>query len=124
MDAPNVVVVLTDQQRWDTVGANGCPLDLTPNLDGLAREGVRFAKAFTCQPVCAPARACLQTGKYATENGVFRNGIPLPPAEHPVLGRILPGLQAGAGSMRPRTGCSAMAFPFRRRSAPWRTASR
>ena len=72
---PNVVFILTDQQRWDTVGAYGCPLDLTPNLDRMAREGVRFANAFTCQPVCAPARACLQTGKYATNNGVWRNGL-------------------------------------------------
>ena len=88
MDTPNVVVILTDQQRWDTVGANGCPLDLTPNLDALARDGVRFAKAFTCQPVCAPARACLQTGKYATENGVFRNGIPLRPEERTLAHRF------------------------------------
>lgn len=81
MESPNVIVILTDQQRWDTVGAYGCPLDLTPNLDQLARDGVRFEHGFTCQPVCAPARACLQTGKYATENGVWHNGIPLPGSE-------------------------------------------
>ncbi|HLH72487.1 MAG TPA: sulfatase-like hydrolase/transferase [Chloroflexota bacterium] len=75
--SPNVLFILTDQQRWDTVGANGCPLDLTPNLDRMARQGVRFANAFTCQPVCAPARACLQTGKYATKHGVWRNGLRL-----------------------------------------------
>jgi uncharacterized sulfatase len=78
---PNVLVVLSDQQRWDSVGAYGCPHDLTPNLDGLARRGVRFAHAFTCQPVCAPARGSLQTGKYATEHGVWRNGIALPSSE-------------------------------------------
>jgi uncharacterized sulfatase len=44
----------------------------------MAQEGVRFEHAFTCQPVCGPARACLQTGKYATEIGCFRNGIALP----------------------------------------------
>ena len=80
-DRPNVVFVLSDQQRWDTVGTYGCPIDLTPNLDAMARRGVRFANAFTCQPVCAPARGCLQTGKYATAHGVYRNGIPLPDSE-------------------------------------------
>lgn len=74
---PNVIVFFTDQQRWDTTGIHGNPLDLTPNFDRMAREGTHIYHSFTCQPVCAPARACLQTGRYATENGVFRNGISL-----------------------------------------------
>jgi len=78
---PNVVFILSDQQRWDTVGSYGCPIDLTPNLDKMAKTGVRFDHAFTCQPVCAPARGCLQTGKYATSHGVYRNGIALPRSE-------------------------------------------
>ena len=78
MNQPNILFIFSDQQRWDTVGAYGQPLDVTPNLDRLAAEGVRFEHAFTCQPVCGPARACLQTGKYATEVGCFRNGIALP----------------------------------------------
>ena len=78
---PNVIYILSDQQRWDTVGANGCPIDLTPNLDAMAARGVRFDKAFTCQPVCAPARGCIQTGKYATAHGVYRNGIALDQSE-------------------------------------------
>ena len=75
---PNILFFFTDQQRWDTVGAYGQPLALTPNFDRLAAEGVRFDKAITCQPVCGPARSCLQTGKYATEVGCYRNGIALP----------------------------------------------
>ncbi len=75
---PNVLFFFTDQQRWDTVGAYGQPLDVTPNLDRMAGEGVRFEHAFTPQPVCGPARSCLQTGKYATETGCFRNAIALP----------------------------------------------
>ncbi|MBC7234811.1 MAG: sulfatase-like hydrolase/transferase, partial [Chloroflexi bacterium] len=67
-----------DQQRWDTVGAYGNPLGLTPNLDRMAQEGVRFDLAFTAQPVCGPARCLLQTGMYPTVHGCFRNGIPLP----------------------------------------------
>ena len=47
---------------------------MTPNLDALAREGVRFENAFTCQPVCGPARACLQTGRWPTQTGCFING--------------------------------------------------
>jgi len=74
---PNVLFVLTDQQRWDTTGVHGNPLDLTPNFDRMARQGTHLYHMFTCQPVCAPARACLQTGLYATENGVWRNGIAL-----------------------------------------------
>lgn len=75
---PNVVVFFTDQQRWDTTGVHGNPLGLTPHFDRLAARGTHVAHSFTCQPLCAPARACLQTGLYATATGVFRNGIPLP----------------------------------------------
>ena len=81
MGKPNILFVFSDQQRWDTVGCYGQPLDVTPNLDRMAEEGVRFSQAFTCQPVCGPARACIQTGKYATETGCFRNGIALPLGE-------------------------------------------
>jgi arylsulfatase A-like enzyme len=72
---PNVLVFLTDQQRWDTLGCYGNPMGLTPNLDSMAAEGVRFVNAFTPQPVCAPARSSLQTGKYPSATGVIRNGL-------------------------------------------------
>lgn len=78
MAKPNILFIFSDQQRWDTLGCYGQSLDISPNLDRIASEGVRFDQAITCQPVCGPARACLQTGKYATEMGTFRNGIPLP----------------------------------------------
>jgi arylsulfatase A-like enzyme len=77
-ERPNVIVFFTDQQRWDSTGSHGNPLELTPNFDRVAREGTHLARSFTCQPVCGPARACLQTGLYPTTTGVFRNGIPLP----------------------------------------------
>jgi arylsulfatase A-like enzyme len=76
---PNVVVLLTDQQRWDCSGLHGNPLELMPNFDRLAREGTHLRHSFTCQPVCAPARAALQTGRYPTQVGTFRNGQPFPP---------------------------------------------
>ncbi len=75
---PNVVVFFTDQQRWDTTGVHGNPLDLTPNFDRMAQRGTHLFNACTCQPVCGPVRSCLQTGLYATNTTVFRNGLPLP----------------------------------------------
>jgi arylsulfatase A-like enzyme len=75
---PNVIVFLTDQQRWDSTGLHGNPLDLTPNLDRVARQGTHVANSFTSQPVCGPARSSLQTGLYPTTTGCFRNGVPLP----------------------------------------------
>ncbi|MEG1311405.1 MAG: sulfatase-like hydrolase/transferase [Romboutsia sp.] len=74
---PNIIVFFSDQQRYDTVGAYGQQLNITPNLDYMANEGVRFENAFTCQPVCGPARSCMQTGKYATQTNCFVNDIGL-----------------------------------------------
>ncbi len=82
---PNVVVFFTDQQRWDSMAAHGNPLGITPNLDRAAKNGTHLFNAFTCQPVCGPARACLQTGTYATQTGVVANGIRLDTKEHPTL---------------------------------------
>jgi arylsulfatase A-like enzyme len=76
---PNVIVFFTDQQRWDTTGIHGNPLDLTPNFDRLARGGTDVHYSFTCQPVCGPARMCLQTGMYQNRTGGYRNSIPLRP---------------------------------------------
>ncbi|MEE9404909.1 MAG: sulfatase-like hydrolase/transferase [Algisphaera sp.] len=70
---PNIIVFFTDQQRHDTTGVHGCPLGLTPNFDRLARNGTDVHHSFTCQPVCGPARACLQTGTFATTNRVVTN---------------------------------------------------
>ncbi len=87
---PNILFIFSDQQRWDSVECYGSPLfkGLTPNLDKLADEGVRFEHAFTCQPVCGPTRAVLQTGKYATEIGCFRNNIALPENETTLAHRL------------------------------------
>ena len=87
-ERPNIVFFFSDQQRWDSVGCYGQELPVTPNLDAMAAEGTRFENAFTCQPVCGPARSCLQTGRYATETGCFRNGIALP-EEEPTIAKAL-----------------------------------
>ena len=78
MPRPNIIFYFSDQQRWDTLGCYGQKLPVTPVLDRLAREGTLFQNAFTCQPVCGPARACLQTGVYATQIGCPINNRSLP----------------------------------------------
>ncbi len=97
MERPNVIFYFSDQQRWDTLGCYGQKLPVTPHLDELAREGVKFANAFTCQPVCGPARACLQSGRYATQIGCWRNAQALPQGIPPPW----PGLSAAPGTKRP-----------------------
>ena len=84
MKQPNVIVFFTDQQRWDTTGAGGNPCGLTPNFDRMAQEGTWPKYAFTPQPVCGPARAVLQTGKYATAVRMHHNGLVLP-TEHKTM---------------------------------------
>ncbi len=77
-DKPNIVVILSDQFRWDCVGAMGLnPMGLTPNIDRMAQRGVLFRNAFCNQPVCAPARASILTGQYPSRHGVWKNGIAL-----------------------------------------------
>ncbi|WP_246067504.1 sulfatase-like hydrolase/transferase [Paenibacillus koleovorans] len=71
-------MIMTDQQRWDTAGVYGNPLNLTPNFDYMAHYGTLLEHAFSCQPVCGPARACLQTGLYASTTGYIGNNAPFP----------------------------------------------
>lgn len=77
-ERPNILFYFTDQQRPDTIGCYGQRLRVTPRLDELAGEGVRFNRAFTPQPVCGPCRAIFQTGQYATATGCYRNNVMLP----------------------------------------------
>jgi arylsulfatase A-like enzyme len=76
---PNIVLIISDQFRWDCIGAMGTnPMNLTPNIDRMASRGVLFRSAFANQPVCAPARASIFTGQYPCRHGVWRNAIKLP----------------------------------------------
>jgi len=67
---PNVLLITTDQQRYDSLGVNGCEIASTPNIDGLAQCGVVFRHAFAQNSVCVPSRACIQTGRYTHQHGV------------------------------------------------------
>lgn len=69
----NIIFYFTDQQRADTFNA-----DIMPYLCEYSQDGTVFSDCYTCQPVCGPARACLQTGVYATECSCFKNGQSLP----------------------------------------------
>lgn len=70
---PNVVILMTDQQRADLSKREGFLLDTTPFLDGLARSGVWFDRAYTTMPVCVPARTSLLTGRYPSATRVRTN---------------------------------------------------
>lgn len=70
---PNIVFIITDQQRYDTVAAAGFGHMITPNLDRLVNEGVLFSSMYVTAPSCAPSRASLFTGLYPHTTGVFRN---------------------------------------------------
>ena len=67
---PNILFILTDDQRWDTLGAAGNRIVKTPNLDRLAAEGVQFTNSFDTTPVCYASRATLLTGQFNRRHGV------------------------------------------------------
>ncbi len=69
----NLLFIITDQQRFDALGCAGNPVLKTPNLDRLAREGVRFSTAYTNCPVCVPARTTILTGLSPESNRVTSN---------------------------------------------------
>src|SRR6266571_860464 len=74
---PNLLFILTDQQRRDTLGAYGNSVIRTPNLDALARSSVVFERCYVTQPVCTPSRASIMTGLYPHSHGSWHNDIPL-----------------------------------------------
>jgi arylsulfatase A-like enzyme len=88
MSRPNVLILYTDQQRWDALGANGNTEIKTPNLDRLASEGVNFQRYFVQNPVCMPSRASFLTSQYCSQLGIFQNGVTVP-EETPTLATFL-----------------------------------
>lgn len=70
---PNIVFVLTDDQRSDCLGCAGHPHLKTPSIDRVASEGVRFANAFCTTSLCSPSRASILSGLYAHSHGVTNN---------------------------------------------------
>lgn len=71
---PNIVFIMPDQLRADFLSCYGADFISTPNIDSLAAEGIRYARAYSAYPICVPARASLLTGLNAIRNGVLDNG--------------------------------------------------
>jgi arylsulfatase A-like enzyme len=67
---PNIILITTDQQRYDALGVNGNAQIRTPHIDRLASMGVHFTHAYVQNTVCVPSRACIQTGRYTHQHGV------------------------------------------------------
>ncbi|MHC5091695.1 MAG: sulfatase-like hydrolase/transferase [Planctomycetota bacterium] len=70
---PNIIFILTDDQRWDEMSCMGHPYLKTPNMDRIRNEGVLFSNAFCTTSLCSPSRATFLTGTYAHTHGVINN---------------------------------------------------
>lgn len=70
-DPPNIIFVLADDLGWAELGCYGNAFNETPNLDRLAREGMRFTHAYAAAPVCSPYRAALLTGQHPARTGIL-----------------------------------------------------
>ena len=77
-DRPNVLLIFTDQQRADTIGALGNGVIRTPNLDRLCREGAAFTSCYSPSPVCVSARCSMMYGQYPCRSRCYENGSPMP----------------------------------------------
>lgn len=77
---PNIILIITDQQRYDTIQALGYPHMSTPHLDRLASQAVSLDNCFITAPTCAPSRASLFTGAYPHTTGVYHNHCPWAPS--------------------------------------------
>jgi arylsulfatase A-like enzyme len=87
---PNLVFIMTDHQRADSLGMVQAGLEVTPNLNRLAARGTLFTRAYSTCPLCVPARTALATGLYPTRNGVTTNDWQGTTAgDHPTLHELL-----------------------------------
>ena len=86
---PNILLLMVDQMRHDAMGCAGNPHIRTPNLDHLARTGVRFAQAYSPIPVCIPARLGLLTGRFAAAHGRYTLNVPIPEPQLPTVAELL-----------------------------------
>jgi arylsulfatase A-like enzyme len=87
--SPNVLLITTDQQRFDHLGVKGLTAIDTPNLDRMAREGVHFDRAYCPAPICTPARVSLLTGRYPSSHGAYSIGVTADPLPRPTVADLL-----------------------------------
>lgn len=71
---PNLVFILADDLGWTDLACQGSKFYETPNIDRLAREGMRFTDGYTCGPNCQPTRAALMSGQYGPRTGIYTVG--------------------------------------------------
>ncbi|MEM6504223.1 MAG: sulfatase-like hydrolase/transferase [Planctomycetota bacterium] len=90
MKPPNIILITSDQQRFDSLGCTGNAAAQTPHLDRLAERGGLFRNHFVTNPVCSPSRGSFMSGLYPCENGLWSNGCALP-TETPTLASVLAG---------------------------------
>ena len=117
-EKPNVILIMTDQQRGDCLGLEGHPVLLTPNMDAIGGQGARFSHAYTTCPVCVPARRSLLTGQFPSTHGVLSNaGIEWDTADSLVGTLTRAGYQTGwvgrsmhQTPVRKRYGFESMVF--------------
>jgi len=88
-NAPNILWICTDQQKWNTIGALGNPYVNTPNLDRLVKEGVSFTKAYCQAPLCTPSRSSFLTGMYPSTIHATKNGAAEWSESAPLITKIL-----------------------------------
>lgn len=88
MTRPNVIVITTDQQRYDSVAIHGSGFMQTPNMDRIGREGVVCSNAYCPNPVCTPSRVALMTGQHLSRHGSYNIGT-VPPDTSIFLSHIL-----------------------------------
>ena len=74
----NLLILMADQHKPDCLGIAGHPVAKTPNLDALARSGMRFSSAYCTNPVCTPSRASILMGLYTHHHGALNNATPWP----------------------------------------------
>ena len=74
-ERPNIIFIMADDLGWADPGFNGGDASLTPNIDQLAREGIRFNLAYANQAVCVASRYNLMLGKRSTSTGLYRFGV-------------------------------------------------
>src|SRR4051794_39191433 len=72
-DRPNILLIFADDHGYQAVSAYGSGLNQTPNIDRLAKEGIRFDRCYVTNSLCGPSRACILTGKYSHKNGFYSN---------------------------------------------------
>jgi uncharacterized sulfatase len=89
-DKPNIILIYSDDHGWADLGVQGSDKDIrTPNLDAMARDGVRFTRGYVSAPQCVPSRAGVLTGRYQQRFGVEDNNKgPLPLAELTIAERL------------------------------------